>query len=85
MPESGGHLFDVILAYWCWTRSMSRSFDDERLVAGAGLLLPATLAERLVIEQGADQLVDLGDRPVAARPGRSCLPWSTPWSRRGLH
>jgi hypothetical protein len=23
------------------------AFDDERLVAGAGLLLPATLAERL--------------------------------------
>jgi hypothetical protein len=26
------------------------AFDDERLVAGAGLLLPATLVERLGIE-----------------------------------
>ena len=38
------------------------AFDDERAVANAGLLLPATLAERLGIEQAADQLVDLGDR-----------------------
>jgi hypothetical protein len=49
------------------------AFDDERSVAGAGLLLPATLVERLGIEQGADQLVDLGDRPGAARPGRKLL------------
>jgi hypothetical protein len=49
------------------------AFDDERLVAGAGLLLPATLAERPGIEQGADQLVDLGDRPGAACPGRKLL------------
>jgi hypothetical protein len=49
------------------------AFDDERSVAGAGLLLPVTLVERLGIEQGADQLVDLGNRPVAARPGRKLL------------
>jgi hypothetical protein len=48
-------------------------FDDQRAVASAGLLLPATLAERLGIEQAADQLVDLGDRPGAARPGRKLL------------
>src|ERR671911_2988656 len=48
-------------------------FDDERAVASAGLLLPATLAERLGIEQAADQLVDPGDRPGAARPGRKLL------------
>jgi hypothetical protein len=36
------------------------AFDDERAVAGAGLLLLATLAERLGIEQATDQLVDLG-------------------------
>jgi hypothetical protein len=56
------------------------AFDDERAVAGAGLLLPATLAERLGIEQATDQLVDLGDRPGAARSGASCSPWCTPWS-----
>jgi hypothetical protein len=48
-------------------------FDDGRAVASAGLLLPATLAERLEIEQATDQLVDLGDRPGAARPGRKLL------------
>jgi hypothetical protein len=46
------------------------AFDDQRAVASAGLLLPATLAERRGIEQAADQLVDLGDRPGAAHPGR---------------
>jgi hypothetical protein len=48
-------------------------FDDQQAVASAGLLLPATLAERLGIEQATDQLVDLGDRPGAARPGRKLL------------
>jgi len=49
------------------------AFDDPRAVASAGLLLPATLAERLGIERATDQLVDLGDRPGAARPGRKLL------------
>jgi Transposase DDE domain group 1 len=49
------------------------AFDDPRAVAHAGLLLPATLAERLGIEQATDQLVDLGDRPGAAQPGRKLL------------
>jgi hypothetical protein len=42
-------------------------------VANAGLLLPATLAERLGIEQAADALIDLGNRPGAHRPGRKLL------------
>jgi hypothetical protein len=49
------------------------AFDDEHAVASAGLLLPATLAERLGVEQVADQVVDLGDRPGAAHPGRKLL------------
>jgi hypothetical protein len=49
------------------------AFDDERAVANAGLLLPATLAERLGLEQAADELIDLGNRPGAARPGRKLL------------
>ena len=49
------------------------AFDDRRSVANAGLLLPATLAERLGIEQVTDQVVDLGDRPGRARPGRKLL------------
>jgi Transposase DDE domain group 1 len=49
------------------------AFDDQHSVASAGLLLPATLAERLGIEQATDQLVDLGERPGAAHPGRKLL------------
>src|ERR671913_850533 len=49
------------------------AFDDEHAVASAGLLLPATLAARLGIEQATDQLVDLGNRPAAARPSRKLL------------
>jgi hypothetical protein len=50
------------------------AFDDQRVVASADLLLLlATLAERLGIEQAADQLVDLGDQPGAAHPGRKLL------------
>ena len=43
-------------------------FDDDHAVANAGLLLPATLAERLGIEQIVDRLIELGDRPGAHRP-----------------
>jgi hypothetical protein len=49
------------------------AFDDPRAVAHAGLLLPATLAERLGIEQATDRLVDLDDRTGAAHPGRKLL------------
>jgi Transposase DDE domain group 1 len=48
-------------------------FDDDHAVANAGLLLPATLAQRLGIEQVVDQQVDLGGRPGAHRPGRKVL------------
>jgi hypothetical protein len=49
------------------------TFDDQRSVASAGLLLPAKLAERLGIEQATDRLLELGGRPGAARPGRKLL------------
>jgi hypothetical protein len=49
------------------------AFDDERAVANAGLLLPATLGRRLGLEQLVDETVDLGRRPGAARPGRKLL------------
>jgi hypothetical protein len=49
------------------------SFDDGRAVANAGLLLVATLTERLGIEGVVDGLVDLGDRPGGFRPGRKVL------------
>src|ERR1017187_5058268 len=46
------------------------AFDDERVVANAGVLLPAVLADRLGIEALVDRTVDLGDRAGAANPGR---------------
>ena len=36
------------------------AFDDHRLVANAGLLLPATLALRLGLSELADRYLDLG-------------------------
>jgi Transposase DDE domain group 1 len=48
-------------------------FDDTHAIANAGLLLPATLAERLGIERAADALIDLGERAGAHRPGRKLL------------
>ncbi|HEX4672795.1 MAG TPA: IS1380 family transposase [Solirubrobacteraceae bacterium] len=49
------------------------AFDDGRAVANAGLVLASTLAGRLGIEQVVDEIVDLGARPGAARPGRKLL------------
>ena len=49
------------------------AFDDDHAVANAGLILTATLAERLGIEAVTDQLVDLGTRPGHHRPGRKVL------------
>jgi hypothetical protein len=48
-------------------------FDDERVVANAGVLLPAVLAGRLGIEALIDETVDLGDRAGAAHPGRKVM------------
>jgi hypothetical protein len=46
--------------------SLAVAFDDQHAVANAGLLLTATLGDRLGIQTLADQLVDLGRRPGAA-------------------
>jgi hypothetical protein len=48
-------------------------FDDERVVANAGVMLPAVLAGRLGLEALVDQAVCLGDRPGAANPGRKVM------------
>ena len=48
-------------------------FDDDRAVANAGLVLPATLGRRLGLESLVDQVVDLGRRAGAARPGRKVM------------
>ena len=44
-------------------------FDDHRLVANAGLMLPATLALRLGLGELADRCLDLGCAPGRANTG----------------
>jgi hypothetical protein len=48
-------------------------FDDERAVADAGIVLAATLADRLGVEELVDQTVDLGERPGAANAGAKVM------------
>ena len=45
------------------------AFDDHRLAANAGLILPATLALHLGLPQLAQQNLDLGDAPGRANTG----------------
>ena len=45
------------------------AFDDHRLVNNAGLILPATLAQRLGLPQLVDRHLDLGDAPGRANAG----------------
>ena len=49
------------------------AFDDPRLVANAGLLLPVTLAQHLGLREVVDSHVDLGDAPGRANPGDKLL------------
>ena len=44
-------------------------FDDHRLVANAGLLLPATLAQHLGLAELVRQCLDLGNAPGRANTG----------------
>ena len=48
-------------------------FDDHRLVANAGLILPVTLAHRLGLSELVDCHVDLGDAPGRANGGDKML------------
>ena len=45
------------------------AFDDHRLVTNAGLLLPATLAQRLGLSQLVQERVNLGNVPGRANTG----------------
>ena len=49
------------------------SFDDHRLVANAGLILPATLALRLGLPELVRQRLDLGNAPGRANTGDKLL------------
>ena len=48
-------------------------FDDHRLVANAGLLLPATLAQHLGLRELVDHHLDLGCAPGRANTGDKLL------------
>jgi len=61
------------------------SFDDPNLVANAGLLLTATMAERLGLEALIDSTVKLGGRVGGARPGRKVLTLTHSMIAGGTH
>jgi len=52
---------------------LDTAFDDDRLVADAGLLLPATLAQHLGLKELVDEHLDLGDKVGAANAGDKLL------------
>ena len=63
------------------------AFDDHRLVANAGLLLPVTLAQHLGLRELVDSHVDLGDAPGRANTGDKMLTLvasalAAPWAAR---
>ena len=61
-------------------------FDDHRLVANAGLLLPATLARHLGLRELVDHHLDLGRRAGAGQHRRQADdPGGLSHGRRRLH
>jgi hypothetical protein len=52
---------------------LDSTFDDDRLVADAGLLLPATLAHHLDLKGLVDEHLDLGTKPGRANVGDKLL------------
>jgi hypothetical protein len=48
-------------------------FDDERAVANAGVVLAATLCDRLGVERLVDESVSLADRSAGSRAGAKVL------------
>src|SRR3954464_9285412 len=66
--------------------SVGVAFDDGRAVADAGVVLTATLAQRLGIEALVDESVVLGGRPGAANAGAKVMTLvSAMGARGGLH
>jgi hypothetical protein len=61
------------------------TFDDETLVADAGLIVPATLMVRLGLEALVNQTVRLVDRAGGALPGRKILTLVTAILAGGSH
>jgi hypothetical protein len=61
------------------------SFDDPSLVANAGLLLTATLSDRLGLEEMVDSTVKLAGRVGGAHPGRKVLTLAHAMIAGGTH
>jgi hypothetical protein len=61
------------------------TFDDETLVADAGLIVPATLMVRLGLEALINQTLRLRGRVGGARPGRKVLTLVTAILAGGTH
>ena len=59
------------------------AFDDRRLVANAGLILPVTLAHHLGLGELVDSYVDLGDAPGRANAGGNQRPEHLAFHRGG--
>ena len=61
----------------CWHATIptvsASPFDDHRLVANAGLLLPATLAQHLGLGELVDHHLNLGGAPGPANTGDKLL------------
>lgn len=53
--------------------ALSVQFDDDNAVAGAGLLLPATIAQHLGLRELFYEHVDLGDAPGRANVGDKAM------------
>ena len=52
---------------------LGTAFDDDRLVADAGLLLPATLAQHFGLRELVAEYLDLGPKPGRANAGDKLL------------
>src|SRR5450631_297442 len=52
---------------------LETAFDDDHLVANAGLLLPATLAQHLALRELVNRHLDLGRTPGQANRGDKVL------------
>jgi hypothetical protein len=57
------------------------TFSDEHLVANAGLMLPATLAQHLGLLGLFEARVDLGDAPGRGTEGDDPYPLGARWRR----
>ena len=53
--------------------ALSVQFDDDNAVAGAGLILPATLAQHLRLRALLNDHVNLGDVPGRANVGDKAM------------